>query len=161
MKTRFLIILLCLAGLTILTACEKTGLQTDQSIQNRGNCQACPEDDECCCSVRLQATDPDANLLICGSTSGTSTCFKSGPTGCGNFVGITYSFTLSGTQVQEFCALISGPFWIKNVDALDVASIIITCQNGQASPQVIQLTLNPGDERFFENDGDCAIGPCS
>jgi hypothetical protein len=145
--------------------CEKASLQnektTETSLNYRGNCDECPEDDECCCSVRLQATDNNANLVICGSTSGTSTCFKSGTTGCSGFVGITYSFTLTGSQVQKFCALISGPFWIKNVDGSDPASIIITCQDGDISPQVIQITLNPGDERYFENNGDCEIGPCS
>jgi hypothetical protein len=163
-NTHFQAILFSLS-LFLFNGCEKATLQNEQTLQttllSRGNCNECPEDDECCCSVRLQATDNNANLLICGSTSGTSTCFKSGTTGCNGFSGISYSFTLTGSQVQKFCALISGPFWIKNVDISDPASIIITCQDGEFSPQVIQITLNAGDERYFENSGDCEIGPCS
>jgi hypothetical protein len=161
MKSQFHIILLCLAGFALTIGCEKAILQQDQSISSRGDCDECPENDECCCAISLQATDDEAFLLICGSTSGFSTCYKPGTTGCDAFNGVTYTITLFDDDRLPFCALISGPFWIKNTSTTDDAEVIITCQNGETTPQTIQVDLGPTEERYFENNGSCEIGPCS
>ena len=165
MQTRFHIILLCLAALTFCLGCEKATLQSDQtletSLQYRGDCNECPAAGQCCCFVRLHPSTTSANLIICGSATGTTTCTQPIFGGCPAFNGITYNLNLSsgGPSGLPFCALVSGPFWIYN-NTGNAVRLIISCQADETNGEEIIINLDIGESMYFENNGDCEITPC-
>ena len=164
MKYNFHIILLCLAAFTFGTGCEKATLHNAQTLetilQYRGDCDECPDAGECCCFVKLHPTQSTATLTICGSTSGTSTCTRPAFGNCPLFTGISYPIFLdANTPGLPFCALVSGPFWIRNDSGFPVR-LIISCQNDYTTPEEIIINLDTGQDMYFENNGDCEITPC-
>lgn len=160
MKYNFHIILLCLAGLAFCIGCEKATLQQEQSIAARGDCDECPGAGECCCFVRLHPSTPSAQLIICGSSTGTTTCTRPANGGCPAFNGITYNLTLnSGTPGLPFCALVSGPFWIYN-NTGSAVRLIISCQADETNGEEIEINLDTIGSMYFENNGNCEITPC-
>jgi hypothetical protein len=165
MKTRFYIILLCLAGFAFCVGCEKATIQSEQtldtSLQYRGDCDACPDAGECCCFVKLHPSTSSANLIICGSATGTTTCTRPASGGCPAFNGITYNLNLSsgGPSGLPFCALVSGPFWIFNDSGFEVR-LIISCQADETNGEEIIINLGIDGSMYFENNGDCEITPC-
>ena len=97
MKTRFHIIMLCLAVFTFNTGCEKAELQKTISTEEvlitpRTDCQYCP-DMHCCCSIEV-LTQFDMTFEFCG-TSGSkesiTTCGPISDVGCsGDIEGYTW-----------------------------------------------------------------------
>ena len=149
-----------------MMACEKATLHNEQSLQtelkSRGDCDECPDANQCCCGVWLQPNEDYAEFIICASSSGTGTCFGQSSGSCPPFTGISYAITLTDpTPVKaDFCSLLSGPFVIYNTSGTLPANVIISCQNNQINPDTIWVQLPVNGRKFIQSNGNCELGPC-
>lgn len=103
-----------------MTSCDNSEIKSSVSsgdipILPRGNCQDCPEDDECCCSVELDNAQ-SADVLICGLLNGSS-CLGT-HIGCGivpfNNLGLTFNLTTI-SPIEDFCMEEGAGFYILNL----------------------------------------------
>jgi hypothetical protein len=149
-----------------LTSCEKAEIQKSsivtQSIETRGDCDECPDNDQCCCFITLQPNEDYAEFIICASSSGVGTCFGQASGSCDAFSGTSYAITLTdpGTPKVDFCSLVSGPFVIINTSGTLPANVIISCQNYLTNPDTVWVQLPVSGRKFIQSNGDCELGPC-
>lgn len=151
-----------------ISACEKTTLnkpftpaETNEPILPRSDCNQCPGDDECCCTVTLENNDNYAYLNLCGTSDGIGLCSGSdecGSTFSGGFQQIDLSYPSHRGQV--FCMGESSPFWIYNYHSTDVANFQLTCQNDHTAPQILHVQMQPGDKLYLETNASCEITTC-
>lgn len=148
------------------TSCEKSGLQItstndNKPIQTRGECEECPEVDECCCAVWLDDDYDDAMLRFCGTSDGAAAC--SGFSYCGTpFSGGGQQLDLADPNERKktFCMTEGSPFYVVNYSTTQTTGIIISCQDGFTNPDTVHRRIQPLDTFYFETNGLCEITPC-
>ena len=166
-----------LISASFTTACEKAEIQqiptSTVPIVERScpidDCQDCPVDD-CCCFVQL-LSNPGLNpvsLDFCG-TSGdcptTMTC-STGTSGLGNcpdINGFKETITLQNQfQTELFCVPKNAAFGITSATGGGGQPIIrVSCQVGQANPQIDTIQLNtPPRKPYWSTGSDCSIPSC-
>ena len=151
MKYRnFLLICICSFLTIAFMACDKTdnnnisGSISNLPVTVRGDCQDCPEIDECCCYVALDPNDNNnsASIELCGIVGGSSTCSSfSGTCFSTNINNGSHATVLTSPSniIYNFCMEHNSLFYIRNTHGTDPASVKISCQRGQTSPQVISV----------------------
>lgn len=133
----------------------------DVALSTRGDCDLCPGDDECCCMVFLQPTGTGVTLAFCGTSNGGSVCLGSATGSCPSFSGGGQIISLTTDEPRKpFCMDENAPFYIQNTSATTTALIIITCQSDLTPPDTMWLQIPPGQFRYIQTDGNCAVGPC-
>ncbi len=166
-NTLFLSIFICILFIFGMSACERTELQKSApndlvKLETRGDCEECPDNDQCCCAIWIQGTEETANVSICGSTSGFGDCVISESGSCAETNGVFYNWEFEEGVFERapFCVLEEGPFVITNTSSTDPALIIVTCQNSMTNPDTIWLQLPPLSRRYFHTNEECEIEPC-
>jgi hypothetical protein len=162
-----IITLLCLGILAISLGCEKADQYNTSSsdtssnlpIDTRGECEECPDEDECCCLVYLYHDD-GAAIALCGTSDGAGSC--SGSCSAGSFSNGLHTTTLSsgGPQGLAFCMLKERAFWIENTDGSDHADLKITCRNDFVGAQTLTIHLDPTERMYFQTDDECFLSSC-
>ena len=148
-------------------SCEKSDLSksdtvnpSEEPILPRGDCEDCPDEDECCCFIMLDEPDENASIYICGVSDGTPSCLGSNI--CGTYVAGDFKSALLTPMAprMEFCIDENTPFYLYNYSGSDVANVIISCQRGLLNPQLVPVQLDPDESFYYETTGSCAIEPC-
>lgn len=155
--------------LFVLQACEDVHEQSNQvitpndniPISTRGNCDLCPDDDECCCAVWLQPGSSLASLTICGTSNGVVACIGSATGNCPSFTGGGILASLTSTDPSEgFCLNEGSPMYIRNIGA-STANIIVSCQvDITMSPDTMWLQIPPGITVYIQGNSSCVLEPC-
>ena len=152
-----------------LTSCDVNDLQkqvttaNDEIISPRGDCDDCPDEDDCCCYVTLNNGDNSASLFFCGTSDG-------GVVNCSSLPCVATSYTNKGHTITlttpfnfkyNFCVLENTEFFFLNTHATDVADIKVSCQRGQSTPQeyAFQLAAN-GGRAYLLTNGTCVVSEC-
>jgi hypothetical protein len=154
-----------------LPSCEKNEFRktyvsgtNEFPILPRGDCDDCPDEDECCCTISLDNGDNFASLGLCGTSDGNVvTSCPSLPCVASQYALKDHSFTLSTpfNFKYDFCAFENSEFFIRNVHPTDVANVNITCQRGQSTPQNISLQLQAnGGRAYITTNGSCEVNEC-
>jgi hypothetical protein len=148
-----------------LLACENSEIQksiTDKVMieQRQPNCDNCPVED-CCCRVALNGSSAAA-LTFCGTTNpelSSSHCSVD-LVDCNDISGYywTHNLFTPGNTDEYFCVAKNSSFMI-GVGTVG-ANLTLTCQVGQANPQVINLSLGAGEKFYYTADGDCELTAC-
>jgi hypothetical protein len=133
----------------------------DVALSTRGDCDLCPGGDECCCMVFLQPTGIPITLEFCGTSNGGAVCVGAATGNCPSFLGGGQTLTLTLDDPRKpFCMDENTPFYIKNTTTTDTAKIIITCQADFTPPDTMWLQIPPGQFRYIQTNGNCAVDPC-
>jgi hypothetical protein len=170
MKKSFLFyILACVTSFISFTSCEDVNDQSNHvvtpndniPISTRGNCDLCPDDDECCCAVWLQPGSTAATLTICGTSNGAAACIGSGTVNCPSFSGGGVLATLtSGSPSQPFCLNEGTPFYIRN-GGMSTANIIVSCQvDITMAPDTMWLQIPVNATVYIQGNSSCVLEPC-
>jgi hypothetical protein len=163
-----IITLLCLGILAISLGCEKADQYNTSSsdtssnlpIDTRGECEECPDEDECCCLVYLYH-DNYAEIALCGTSDGAGMCSGDDTCPVGSFSNGYQTKTLVSLDPElAFCVIKERAFWIENLDAMDGADLKITCRNDYVGAQTLTIHLNASDKKYFETDDECFLSEC-
>ena len=167
-NTVFSISFICSLFFLMITACERTELQKStldrtQNLTTRSEfCENCDEDD-CCCAVELQFPNSStATLRLCGTADGTiTTCSDpTPPSPCSAISGGGKAFVLNLNDPKEgFCMVKGNSFYVRNAGIAD-ADIKITCQHDITGPQIITVTIPPGQTYYYGTNSSCEIAVC-
>lgn len=151
-----------------MTACEKADIQRSETFEKklvpRGtNCNNCPTGD-CCCRVSLGSGTTVATLIFCGTTNPewSEMVCEFDLEDCPDIEGYYWSTNLSSSMMDPdefFCVAEFTSFMIGNTGLTSV-NLIITCQYGVFSPQVINIMLGPGERLYYNANGDCELSSC-
>lgn len=169
MKNITFYMVLCVFAMCLMTACEKantyTGNGTQAPITSRGECDDCPDTEQCCCYVELDPNDNNgsASIFLCGTDGGATFCSPVSHS-CLSTSWNNGAYNLSLTSAsprQNFCMQIGTVFYIQNTSSTDAASIKISCQRGEANPQIITITLQPNERILYETETDCDVVVCN
>lgn len=117
---------------------------------------------DCCCSITLTQDGP-VDLTLCGSTSPDATTNTCGPIEAGlcEISGYTLPFTLTSPSnlTELFCMQKGTAFCAESTSGN--ASVRITCQVGQGTPQTVNATFNtPGQKVYFYVNQSCELVSC-
>ena len=133
----------------------------DIALSNRGDCDLCPGDDECCCMVFLQPSGTAVTLAFCGTSNGGSVCVGAATGNCPSFSGGGQTLVLSLDEPRKpFCMDENAPFYIQNTSGTTTALIIITCQADMTPPDTMWLQIPAGGFRYISTNGSCVVDPC-
>ena len=158
-------------SLFLIIACNKTDLQKssgaitdDRPIITRGDCDDCPGEDECCCSLALDNGTSSASLFICGIVGGSTTC-QSFVADCfsTSFVNGADNISLSspGSTRYDFCMKENSIFYVRNFNTTTAANLTLTCQRGLTSPQIVQFQIPASGRKYYETDSGCELSECN
>jgi hypothetical protein len=156
----------------MLTSCDQnidqhnTVLQPNDNtaIVARGNCDDCPDVDECCCIIEWLSGDP-GYFKICGTSDGDAVTCEVDPSPCENDIdGLQHSmFYLDGnTSIHHFCMNENTAFQISRF-ALPAGSsnVRFNCRRNQINPGWTIETFTDEDRSSYDVNGSCALeGPC-
>jgi hypothetical protein len=162
-------ILFCMISM-FLMSCEKAEIQSTKNpkqspITSRGDCDDCPDTDQCCCYVAIDPTDNNnsASISLCGTDGGPTTCSPfSHNCFASTWSSNAYNLSLSSpsTARQDFCMLNSAVIQIVNTSSTDPATIKFSCTRGQTNPQVLTFTLSANGRVQYETGSDCLLTLC-
>jgi hypothetical protein len=171
-KYSLFLILACMMSMFFLLSCEKAEIYKtyvqptyDNPILTRGDCDDCPDEDECCCYVALDNSDTHAQLYLCGTSDGTTaggSC-PSVPCLITSFTQLQHTPTLTTpfNFKYNFCAMESTEFFIMNTHATDPADVKVSCTRGQGMPQEYSFSLAAnGGRKYLLTDEDCVVTEC-
>lgn len=164
--------LLCMITMLIIPACENaeihSGRETQSPITSRGDCDDCPDMDQCCCYVEIDPNDNNnsATIEICGTdATGGPTCTGSAGSCLSTNWNSGYISPVTLTSPTnprvDFCMELGTAFFIRNTHATDEAKVKVSCQRGQASPQIISLTIAAGVRNIQKADTGCNLTDCN
>jgi len=146
------------------TSCDKADIQKSlpndsAKITTRSDdCENCPAED-CCC--RIVSQSGTTNLTFCGTTNpewSTFECTVDLEDPCPDIIGYYWFASLSGTGDDEFfCVAKNSSFMVGVASA---SSLTISCQVGQTSPQIVNLTPTAGEKFYFTVDESCELSTC-
>jgi hypothetical protein len=170
-KIHFSLILTCMFSMFFIS-CEKAGLQDsikgNAEIEYRviEDCEDCPVQ-HCCCIIEIDENGGDAELDLCGvytNTSPTTPCGPfSPPSPCSTIPAGGNSpidLDLLINPRDFFCLPFGGSFRIYN-RGLQTASLKMTCQADETTnPMFVQFRIDPMEEIFFTETGDCILEEC-
>lgn len=170
MKNLFLIyILACVTSFISFTSCEDVNDQSNHvvtpndniPISTRGNCDLCPDDDECCCAVWLQPGSTAATVTLCGTSNGAAACIGSGTVNCPSFSGGGQVAVLTTTApIHPFCLNEGTSFYIRNTGGVP-ANIIVSCQvDITMAPDTMWLQIPIGITVYIQGNSSCVLEPC-
>jgi hypothetical protein len=162
----FMLMILCIGLMAGTYGCEKADLQKSTTVEKPisprvDDCEECPNEDDCCCFVWLEENETEATLRFCGTTDGTGPC--SGSTPCDpdpNGGQQTIILDADTNPGQHFCVALAGSFWIYNPNMSDDADVLITCQAGELSPQIIHRTVPADGTIYLDTNGSCELSDC-
>ena len=153
------------------TSCERTEIQKsfpkdDSKITSRtDDCNDCPDND-CCCEIEW-ISGSTLTYEICGATGNrlsTSPCgpIANPPGSCPGVLQTYYlgPFNLSQSPSNQLFCVPEMATFLLNVTGSGTASIGITCQLGQTSPQTIITSVSATNRYYFDTDGSCEIALC-
>lgn len=166
MKTNtFLAMMICFSFLFSTIGCEKAEVQKPSingtaTIEPRSeDCSNCPPED-CCCEV-ISGNSGVTNLVFCGTTNpewSSSQCSVDLVDPCPDINGYYWFASLVGQNDSEhFCVAKNSSFMIGVASA---ANLTLSCQVGQTSPQIINLSLSAGQKLYYTVDNNCALSTC-
>ena len=164
----FLILILSLASMFIILSCDQASDQhnsnlkpnDDVALSTRGDCDLCPGDDECCCSVWLQPTGGTITLEFCGTSSGIA-CIGGSSGNCPSISGGGITRLLMPSDPRKFfCMDEEAPFVIYNPSSTDTAKIIISCQIDRTPPDTMWLIILPLGLKYIQTNSNCEVDPC-
>lgn len=156
----------------LVSACEKAEVQTSNNLKqspiiSRGDCDDCPDIDQCCCYVEIDQNDNNnsASIEVCGiddplapMCSGTAgSCLSTSF----NPYSLTATLTSPSNPRANFCIELGTAFYVLNTHGTDNASVKVSCQRGQANPQIISYTLTPGGRDIRKAGTGCSLGDCN
>ena len=169
----FLSIMVCFSFMLATVGCEKSPdqAQTLSTGQNwpltvrtpLDECSDCP-DECCCCGIEIISLYP-IYLELCGLCEGDYLCGTFTPPGtiCSTVSGTGKDINLTpspGRPREVFCVAPGATFRIRNTDPNLSASFKFTCKYDVTPYTFITVTLQPGESRFFLNDGSCITDGC-
>ena len=164
-------ILTLLSFLFILQACEDVNDQANHlvtpndniPISTRGNCDLCPDDDECCCAVWLQPGNTSANVVLCGTSNGAAACIGSATGNCPSFTGGgVLALLTSDAPIQPFCLNEGTPLYLRNLSNSSTANIIVSCQvDITMAPDTMWLQIPPLATVYIQGNSSCVLLPCN
>jgi hypothetical protein len=164
MKITFSFLILSFVSL-IFAACEKT--ESNHAKHERlgiraDDCNDCPVDD-CCCYVELDGST-SAVLTFCGTTNPDISSTVCGPIAmqdpCPDVSGYYWNTTLNSfsNPNEFFCVAKQSSIMIGVGNA--PTNLTLTCQYGQISSQVLNLSLSANEKLFFTADANCGLSTC-
>jgi len=156
----------------LLLACEMSDLkkstqvtESEEQILPRGDCDDCPDLDQCCCYVEIDPNDNDnsAEIEICGIDIAGNCTGSAGSCLSTSFNQGYDSGTLTSPSNPriEFCIELGTAFFIRNTHGTDDASVKVSCQRGLANPDIISFTLEPGERNIQKAGTGCILGDCN
>ena len=152
----------------VFLSCEKTEIQNTSSlsannpaIHTRGNCELCPDDEECCCIIYLLAPSTSGSVRLCGTANGGLDCSGNATTNCPSFSGggIATSFTMLDHS-EPFCMAENSPFYVMNTGSSGTLHVVVSCQSDLPNSDTIQLHIPAGQFRYVETNTDCEVSSC-
>ncbi len=163
----------CLGFLFLNTGCEKSADQTQnqnttqiQQLSPRtvlDECEDCPIGC-CCCGIESVSPPSGFNLEICGLCEGDYHCGSYSPNSpCSMFSGPGKNVMFTSTHVKEIICIEPGAsFRIYNPSGSLTVYFRFSCQYDITNPSFVNVSLMPGEFKYFHNDGDCiSEGPCT
>ncbi len=164
-------ILFCMTILFMLTACDQGNDQNspvllsndNDPISNRGDCDACPGANECCCVIEwLSGT---GTFKLCGTSDGDAVSCEITGSNCGNDIdGLEHtSFPLNvNNRREEFCMDEGMAFQVERIDAgISDVYTRISCTNDAANPQWVYKTFPSSAKALYDVDDDCLLTECN
>jgi hypothetical protein len=160
-------IMICFFLLSISSGCERAEIQKSSVRNNEKitprveDCESCPNVDDCCCSVTF-LSGSTSTYKLCGTTDGDAVNCSVDEVCNGTINGLEHTlFTLnSTTNTHElFCMAPNTAFAFANVLG-GAASIQLTCQHGQTSPQTVNVVFTGPGRKYYAVNGDCEVSEC-
>lgn len=159
--------LFCIISIAMI-GCEKSDSSTGKEVQpiitTRGDCDDCPDLDQCCCCVEIDPNDNNnsASIEFCGiddagnCTGSEGTCLSTSFN-----QGYDSDLLTSSNPRLEFCIELGTAFFVRNTHGSDNASVKVSCQRGEANPEIISFTLGPGVRNIQKVDTGCSLTDCN
>jgi len=164
-------ILICFSLLWLTYSCEKSADQTttnkvalNEQLGTRTPldlCEDCPVG--CCCCGIENVSPPAYTLNVCGLCEGDYHCGPYSPgTPCSTFSGLGKDIMFTSIHVHEIICIEPGAsFRIYNPSGTLTVYFRFSCQYDVTNPSFTNVSLTPGQSKYFHLDGDCIVeGPC-
>jgi hypothetical protein len=165
------LILICMMSM-LYVSCEESKVHGDllsgPEIKYReiDDCEDCPQQ-HCCCSIELQENSPLANLELCGVYTNETVSTPCGPftppSPCASFSGSKSPMTLdpAGDGRKLFCLEFGETFRVVNNNSIEAVRLKVSCRASDTAPTYLFFQLNPAEEIFFTEVGECDLEECS
>lgn len=157
----------------LIGACEKTADQASKGVTTQSSaisprtilteCDECPIGC-CCCGIESVSPSSGFNLEICGLCEGDYHCGPYSPNSpCSTFSGLGKNVMFTTTHVKEIICIEPGAsFRIYNPSGGTTVYFRFSCQYDVTNPSFVNVSLTPGEFKYFHNDGECiSEGPCT
>jgi hypothetical protein len=165
---KYTLIFFILSSFTLyLTSCEKAEpaqvYESEHAKHERlgiraDDCSGCDPAD-CCCQV-IGVSAGTINLTFCGTTNpdiSTNVCGPIALDGCPDINGFSWFEALGQGDDEFFCVQKGTSFMVGSSMA---SQFTISCQYGQTSPQIINISLSAGEKKYYTADNACFLTEC-
>jgi len=171
MKNSFFLYILCFCFSAFWMSCEKadqTQSQYAQKIQKVNQRTILDECEDCpigCCCCGIERVDPTNGFTveICGLCEGDYHCPQYSPgSPCSTFSGLGKNVIFTISHVKEIICIAPGAsFRVYNPSVGTTIYFRFSCQYDVTNPTFVNVSLLPGEAKFYHNDGSCiSEGPC-
>ena len=124
-------------------------------------CEDC--NDDCCCTIQLWNGTLEADISVCGFTTGDYLCGTfSAPGSCDDVVGNGEDILLEDPNNARVyvCKEANGVFRIFNNESSSV-TLRISCQADEiTNPDYVIITIPAHSAVFYSTDGSCVLTEC-